>query len=119
MTTATASDVISLCTRKGGKFIPITGRAINHETFISDMIVKNKDDLTAYQTLVFAAAIQKKYNICNGPPDIIEEKTENYFEHIETLDKKVREELDLSRKRNLLTILVPKVLSNNEQGSTE
>ena len=115
----TADDVISLCKKKGGKFIPITGRPLDHETFISDMIVKNEDDLTAYQTLVFAAAIQKKYNICNGPPDIIEQKTENYFEHIETIDDKLRLELDLSRKRNLLTILVPKVLSNNEQGSTE
>jgi hypothetical protein len=54
----TADDVISLCEKKGGKFIPITGRPLHHETFISDMIVKNKD-LTAYQTLVFAAAIQK------------------------------------------------------------
>lgn len=114
----TADDVISLCIEKGGKFIPITGRPLHHETFISDMIVENKD-LTAYQTLVFAAAIQKKYNICDGPPDIIEEKTENYHEHIETIDVKLRLELDLSRKRNLLTILVPKVLSNNEQGSTE
>jgi len=114
----TADDVISLCEKKGGKFIPITGRPLHHETFISDMIVKNKD-LTAYQTLVFAAAIQKKYNICDGPPDIIEEKTENYHEHVETIGDKLRLELDLSRKRNLLTILVPKVLSNNEQGSTE
>ena len=116
---ATASDVINLCIEKGVKFIPITGRPLHHETFISDMIVKNKDDLTAYQTLVFAAAIQKKYNICDGPPDIIEEKTENYHEHIETIGDKLRLELDLSRKRNLLTILVQKVLSNNEQGSTE
>ena len=116
--TATASDVISLCIKNGGKFIPITGRPLHHETFISDMIVENKV-LTAYQTLVFAAAIQKKYNICEGPPDIIEKKTDNYHEHIETIGDKLRLELDLSRKRNLLTILVPKVLSNNEQGSTE
>ena len=33
--------------------------------------------------------------------------------------KHMRMELDLSRKRKILTILVDKVLSNNESGSTQ
>lgn len=114
----TTTDVILLCIERGGKFIPITGEPLHHETFISNMIIKNNNVLTAYQTLLFAAAIQRKYNICDGPPDIIQHKMENYFEHIQTLDQGIREELDLSRKRNLLSILVSKVSSNNEQGSS-
>jgi hypothetical protein len=118
-----ASQLIEVCTQQGGKFTPITGKPLSQEDFVTNMLKENNDVLNAQQILSFACGLQKKYSICRGSPDNIETKMQNFMENLGTLqqsgvDEYTRMELDLSRKRKILTILVDKVLSNNESGTT-
>ncbi len=115
--------MIDICSQMGGIFVPITGKPLSHEEFITQMLLANEGILNAQQILGFACGIQKKYKVCIGPPNIIEDQIQNFMNNLGTLqmsgiDEYTRMELDLSRKRKILTILVPKVLSNNESGST-
>lgn len=119
------TDIISLCKEMGGKFAPITGKPMTHEEFTTILLQENEGSgLSPQQILGFACGLQKEYNVCIGGPDIIETQMQNFMDNLGTLqqsgvDEYTRMELDLSRKRKILTILVDKVLSNNEFGSTQ
>ena len=87
------------------------------------MLIQENKDFNAKQMLTFACALQKKYEVCTGGPDVIENKMRHLLDNLSLLknggvDEYMRMELDLSRKRKILTILVPKVLSNNGFSST-
>jgi hypothetical protein len=120
-----ANDIITICSQLGGKYIPITGKPMTHEEFTTLMLLGNQTSgMNPQQILGFACGLQKKYNVCIGGPDIIETQMENFMDNLGTLqksgvDEHTRMELDLSRKRKILTILVDKVLSNNESRSTQ
>lgn len=120
-----ADNIISICSQEGGKFVPITGKPITHEEFTTQMLLENQGgSLNSQQLLGFACGLQQKYNICTGGPDVIERHMQNFMDNLGTLQKSgvgeyTMMELDLSRKRKILTILVDKVLSNNESGSTQ
>lgn len=109
----------------GGKFVPITGKPMTQEEFTTILLLENENSgLDPQQILGFACGLQKEYNVCIGGPDIIENQMQNFMDNLATLqqsgiDEYTRMELDLSRKRKILTILVDKVLSNNESGSTQ
>jgi hypothetical protein len=120
-----ANNIITICSQMGGKFVPITGKPMTHEEFTTILLLENENSgLSPQQILGFACGLQKKYNVCIGGPDIIETQMQNFMDNLGTLqqsgiDEYTRMELDLSRKRKILTILVDKVLSNNESGSTQ
>lgn len=117
-----AEKIINMCVGMGFKFAPITGKSLDSEEFVT-MIMKENQEFNANQALTFANALQQEYKVCTGGKFVIENKMKNLLENIGTLknngiDKYTIMELDLARKRKILTILVPKVLSNNEFGST-
>lgn len=117
-----AERIIDMCVDMGAKFAPITGKELDSEEFVT-MIMRENEIFDANQALTFANALQQVYGVCTGGKFVIENKMKNLLENIGTLknngiDDYTIMELDLARKRKILTILVPKVLSNNEFGST-
>lgn len=118
-----SDNIISMCQQLNAKFVPITGADLDSERFITMLMQENKD-FDAKEMLTFACALQKKYQVCTGGPNVIEEKMRRLLDNLSLLknggvDEYMRMELDLSRKRKILTILVPKVLSNNGFSSTQ
>ena len=120
-----ANNIIGICSQQGGKFVPITGKPMTHEEFTTQMLLENQGgSLNSQQILAFACGVQQKYNICIGGRNVIENQMQNFMDNLGMLqksgvDEHTRMELDLSRKRKIITILVDKVLSNNESGSTQ
>lgn len=95
------------------RYVPITGRPMDHEVFLTRLLQANPS-ATSIDTLVFASKLQKNYKVCDAAPNVFEETMKNAVRNMRTIDEYTRIELDLSRKRKILSILVPKVLSNNE-----
>ena len=95
------------------RYVPITGRSMDHEVFLTRLLQANPT-ATSYETLEFASELQKNYKVCDADPEVFEKTMENAVRNMSTIDEYTRIELDLSRKRKILSILVPKVLSNNE-----
>ena len=120
-----AGNIIDICSQIGGKFVPITGKPMSHEEFTTKLMIENEaSGLNPQQILAFACGLQQKYDVCSGGREVIEKHMQNFMDNLGTLqksgvDEHTRMELDLSRKRKILTILVDKVLSNNESGSTQ
>jgi hypothetical protein len=94
-------------------YVPITGKPLNHEAFLTQFLVLNKDE-EAFNILQKASELQLKYKICDADPDVFKNKMDNAVRNMKPLDEYTRIELDLSRKRKILTILVPNLLDNNE-----
>ena len=95
------------------KYVPITGKPLNHEVFLTQFLLLN-DKENSLKILEEVCKLQKEYKICDADPAIFENIMHNVVENMKTIDKNTTIELDLSRKRKILTILVPKQLSNNE-----
>ena len=95
------------------KYVPITGKPLNHEVFLTQFLLLNEDE-KSYDILQKASELQQQYKICDADPAIFENIMDNVARSKTTKDKYTMIELDLSRKRKILTILVPKQLSNNE-----
>ena len=76
------------------------------------MLLNDKEN--SLKILEEVCKLQKEYKICDADPAIFENIMHNVVENMKTIDKNTTIELDLSRKRKILTILVPKQLSNNE-----
>lgn len=95
------------------KYVPITGKPLNHEVFLTQFLLLN-DKENSLKILEEASKLQKEYKICDADPAIFENIMDNVVRNMKTIDKNTTIELDLSRKRKILTILVPKQLSNNE-----
>ena len=95
------------------KYVPITGKPLNHEVFLTQFLLLN-DNENSLKILEEACKLQKEYKICDADPAIFENIMHNVVENMKTIDYYTTIELDLSRKRKILTILVPKQLSNNE-----
>ena len=95
------------------KYIPITGKPLDHEVFLTRLLQANQT-FTSIETLKFASELQKNYKVCDADPNVFEITMKNAVRNMSTIDEYTRIELDLSRKRKILSILVPKVLSNNE-----
>jgi hypothetical protein len=94
-------------------YVPITGKPLNHEAFLTHFLQLNPNE-EAFQILQKASTLQKEYKICDADPLVFENTMANVKENMATIDEYTMIELDLSRKRKILTILVPKQLSNNE-----
>jgi hypothetical protein len=95
------------------EYVPITGKPLNHEVFLTQFLLLNKDE-DSYDILQEASKLQQEYKICDADPAVFKNTMDNAMRNMSTIDKYTRIELDLSRKRKILTILVPKQLSNNE-----
>ena len=95
------------------QYVPITGKPLNHEVFLTQFLLLNKDE-DSYDILQEASILQQEYKICDADPEIFKNTMVDTVRNMSTIDKYTRIELDLSRKRKILTILVPKQLSNNE-----
>jgi len=121
-------SVIEKCINLGLRYPPITGKKLTSDEWIKNTLIENKSlidgvNITAQHVLAFSNALQTKYELCEGGASVIEERSVNFINNLSFLenngiDKYTRMELDLSRKRKILSILVPKVLSNNEFGRT-
>jgi len=95
------------------KYVPITGKPLNHEAFLTHFLQLNPNE-KAFKILQKASELQIEYKICDADPNVFKNTMANVKENMATIDEYTRIELDLSRKRKILTILVPKQLSNNE-----
>lgn len=95
------------------KYVPITGKPLNHEVFLTEFLLLNPDE-KAFDILQEASKLLIEYKICDGDPAVFENTMANVKENKATIENYTMIELDLSRKRKILTILVPKQLSNNE-----
>ena len=94
-------------------YVPITGKPLNHEAFLTHFLQLNPNE-EAFEILQTASTLQKEYKICDADPLVFENTMKDAVDNMATIDEYTRIELDLSRKRKILTILVPKQLSNNE-----
>lgn len=95
------------------KYVPITGKPLNHEVFLTEFLLLNPDE-KAFDILQEASKLLIEYKICDGDPAVFKNTMANVKENKATIENYTMIELDLSRKRKILTILVPKQLSNNE-----
>tara|TARA_B110000008_G_C16976090_1_gene565964 strand:- start:605 stop:895 length:291 start_codon:yes stop_codon:yes gene_type:complete len=95
------------------RYVPITGKPLNHEVFLTQFLVLNPDQ-KAFIILQEACRLQIEYKICDGDPAVFKNTMANVKQNKSTIENYTMIELDLSRKRKILTILVPKQLSNNE-----
>ena len=95
------------------EYVPITGRPLNHEVFLTRFLQLNQNK-EAFKILQKASELQIEYKICDADPNVFKNTIDNAVRNMKPLDKYTRIELDLSRKRKILTILVPNLLDNNE-----
>ena len=100
---------------KNVKLVPISGKPLDAETFVRQLVLKNEDTLdtiSATDLFRFAHILNTKYNICS---DV---KFNEYMKNISTLADDIVEDLYFDQKRKILSILVEEVLDNNESNST-
>ena len=102
-------------------FVPITGKPLHHMDFMYQ--IQANSDLTGTKLVEEANDIQQKYEVCIGGPNVIEDAENQFIERAKAFVNDhlvdLMKELELSHNRKKTSILVDKVLDNNEPASTK
>tara|TARA_B100000925_G_C21973614_1_gene459034 strand:+ start:670 stop:984 length:315 start_codon:yes stop_codon:yes gene_type:complete len=102
-------------------FVPITGKPLHHLDFIYQL--QASTDKTGMDIVKLGHTIQKKYELCVGGPNVVENYEKQFIKNASSFVvnglTNIMEELDLSHNRKIASILVDKLLDNNESASTK
>ena len=102
-------------------FVPITGKPLHHMDFIYQ--IQANSILRGTKLVEEANTIQENYVVCIGGPNVIEDAENQFIERAKAFVNDhlvdLMKELELSHNRKKTSILVDKVLDNNEPASTK
>lgn len=102
-------------------FVPITGKPLHHLEFIYQL--QAETNKTGSEVVKLGHTIQKKYEVCVGGPNVVQTYEKQFIKNASSFVVNgladMMEELDLSHNRKIASILVDKLLDNNESASTE